>query len=934
MKGTPFYSGEYEERHGPAEDRVNLWPLVYYRPPALSVLWPIGELSDQHAAVRPVFSVYGLDKDEQVYGVFWPLIELNMQTDRHRVFPFLFWGNPGGEDYRVVFPLYWHFDDPYFGAGGTDALFPLWIYDRGGEALNAWLMWPLLHWKQAGPAGGWRLWPLVGNYWGEERSYRYALWPLAHQWSRENGRTRGETVIPLFYRERTGNGGLFLSVPWSSGTYGNGDFWRLAPPLFYASREGARRTVLTPLWWGGWSDDDRSSWHVTLPMYYYGSAGETRTFATLLGGFTAAPAETSWVAVPVLGAGSFGAGHAEAWVLGPLAHWASRGEATQHHVLPFYLYERRPKQWRFLSVPWSCGGGPGDRSWQLVPPLVYHARTERGEHVVTPVWSQGRNADGSAWWQCLVPLYFRRSTPEERLFATLAGGWHTDAGGQRWLIYPLLSGGRWGEGAGSFWAPAPLIHAEWWPGGSSHHVLPFYLWDGRARTFLSPLMAQWRGADGGRTTLVPPLLSWLIAGERQSDLWLLGPMAHAAWGDGVSQQHVFPLFWRDGAAGQFFSLPWAQWRNAAGGTTYAVPPALSRLSTGPDRSDLWLLGPLVHGSWGKKAGPHHVLPLYYRNTRTGTFVSPLFATWRSGARRHHFVPPLLSNYAAERDQRELLAALGLFHQAWGAEPSRGHLAPLYVYRGDEWFYTPLFGWNNKPAGWMYPLTPLLGVRKGTHSGGWLWPLVNYRRNRETGNCRASFLLWGRHRRRGARTQSYFFPLYGVDRFAPTEVPEGAEHPPHELSVLCFPGFWYESKSEVAETVHHEPHWLHVKKHGLFPLWSYKRRERPQKGRLRVRSRLLGHLYDHSRHVNPAAPDVKDRRRTRVLWRLWHYENHDGDVGLDVFPAFAYTAKTDGYLKWQFLWRVLGYESDPGEGKELSVLFVPIRWGGVVAGGSS
>jgi hypothetical protein len=34
MKGTPFYTGEYE---GPQEgytDRVNLWPALYYRDPA------------------------------------------------------------------------------------------------------------------------------------------------------------------------------------------------------------------------------------------------------------------------------------------------------------------------------------------------------------------------------------------------------------------------------------------------------------------------------------------------------------------------------------------------------------------------------------------------------------------------------------------------------------------------------------------------------------------------------------------------------------------------------------------------------------------------------------------------------------------------------------------------------------------------------------
>ena len=66
MKGTPFFSGEYKGRVGPAENRVNLWPLVYWRDPALSVLWPVGEYADDRLAVRPLFSRYR-DKPDGPY---------------------------------------------------------------------------------------------------------------------------------------------------------------------------------------------------------------------------------------------------------------------------------------------------------------------------------------------------------------------------------------------------------------------------------------------------------------------------------------------------------------------------------------------------------------------------------------------------------------------------------------------------------------------------------------------------------------------------------------------------------------------------------------------------------------------------------------------------------------------------------------------------
>ena len=80
MKGTPFYTGEYSRRQGPVEDRVNIWPAFYYREPAVSVLWPLFEMTDDHVAVRPLFSVYGLDQTNHQYNVLWPLTEFDRRN--------------------------------------------------------------------------------------------------------------------------------------------------------------------------------------------------------------------------------------------------------------------------------------------------------------------------------------------------------------------------------------------------------------------------------------------------------------------------------------------------------------------------------------------------------------------------------------------------------------------------------------------------------------------------------------------------------------------------------------------------------------------------------------------------------------------------------------------------------------------------------------
>ena len=52
---TPFYHGAsvYTDRK---EDRVNLWPLLYHRAPATSVLWPLYSRSDDHLALCPFYS--------------------------------------------------------------------------------------------------------------------------------------------------------------------------------------------------------------------------------------------------------------------------------------------------------------------------------------------------------------------------------------------------------------------------------------------------------------------------------------------------------------------------------------------------------------------------------------------------------------------------------------------------------------------------------------------------------------------------------------------------------------------------------------------------------------------------------------------------------------------------------------------------------------
>ena len=228
MKGTPFYTGEYGPRRGPAEQRLNAWPLCYYREPALSVLWPLFESTDDHWAVRPLVSVYGLDRSNREYNVLWPLAQFDRQSLENRVFP-VFWG----DDYLVAFPLYWHFDQPWGATGGSDSLFPLWIFSR--DTTNDFNLW--------------------------------SPWPLVHRWQDKPAGEEGSMVLPLYWRERDRQGSHFLSLPWLSGSDAKGGYWRLLTPLFYQTSNETYSAWVTPLWAQGHSETN--DWQAVIPFAYW-----------------------------------------------------------------------------------------------------------------------------------------------------------------------------------------------------------------------------------------------------------------------------------------------------------------------------------------------------------------------------------------------------------------------------------------------------------------------------------------------------------------------------------------------------------------------------------------------------------------------------------------------------------------------------------------
>ena len=118
---------------------------------------------------------------------------------------------------------------------------------------------------------------------------------------------------------------------------------------------------------------------------------------------------------------------------------------------------------------------------------------------------------------------------------------------------------------------------------------------------------------------------------------------------------------------------------------------------------------------------------------------------------------------------------------------------------------------------------------------------------------------------------------------------------------------------------------YTRKNGCFPLWTYSRTSVPDEERLDIRSSVLLLLYDYMHRRKPDAGSrgaTDDYVRSRVLWRMWHYERSGDDVSVDVFPAITYDRRGKEFRKVSFLWRLFRYER-AGRARKVDVLFIPV-----------
>lgn len=964
MKGSPFYTAEYEQSEELDPQRINMG-VVYYREPVLHVLWPLMEFGPKYLAVRPVYSVYDRDTDHPVYNVLWPIARFDPGSEKYRIFP-VYWG----DEYFNLIPLYWHEGDPLSGAG-HNALLPLWMWNRGDDSHYLGILWPLYANYQYPNREGWWLWPAYGSTRKDDSQYHYYAWPFIHSYTNSTG--SGNLVIPLWYYGRRSDRNLFVSLPYSRSmaVEPGAKSWDLALPLCYRSWVGDsfRWVALPVLSWGKQGDDVSDNWfalglghlrkspdslnkHI-IPIYLYSKDPELRRIYTLPWWSKKYADGTGWNALfPIYYHGRWD--DASSFYSLP---WFSKSDADGsgwHTTIPLYLRTRSADRKALYTLPWSSAKNSNGSGWSTAIPFYYHgyatnsstfyslpwlsekhpdgsgwsasfpfyysSTSTNGSFMMTPLYARKLQSDGSVAWRCYIPFVYVNETYDAHFLTPLGGRWRM-GDHYNWLALPLLSGGAWDADSGRNVWLAGMAGQRWNEEGRSHYMVPFYY--AAPETVVSLPYATWE-KDGRRTHVIPPFLSGWYAEDDQSGGVIAAGLVGYRKGGNRPFHYVFPLYYSD--PDKALSLLYANWRKDDR-TTHFIPPLLSGWYNKDGVSGSFIAAGLAGYRSGDQNAYSYIFPFYYHAPEKESFASLLYCSWRNGDRKNHMIPFLLSGWNTEPYASEVLLAAGM--AAWRREQGEvtaSHLLPIYMHSKEDYFYTLPFGHNQRIN---YYATPLAGsYRAGSgKSGSWVVPAYWHRRY-ASGDVNGYYFPLGYYNQHENRSNHGFLGIYDYDDWKTSTGKDEEKQLSQEtkrLHYLLFLGQFLERwEYEAGENGTAGKLRTYRKDDYLFPLWSHDIQDSPLDGKRLETSSLLGILYD-TRHEQESGDQERDYIRRRVFWRLYHHEKLNGDMSTDVFPGITVDSYKNGYFKISLLWRLLRYEKDPENGStKFDLLFIPFK----------
>ena len=762
------------------------------------------------------------------------------------------------------------------------------------------LAWPLISWG----SDHWAVRPIYSQYkQGQSDDYDEfnILWPFG-QFDTYHEDYR---LFPFFWGKDHSKDPYFCFFPlvWDNDEF-SGVF-----PFFWSGDKDQHEFAVFPIFW--YEKTPYSSWHSLFPLYYYKAS---KTYSN------------------------------EFWALCHLAWWErdKDGKFIEHAFLPFYGWDRGD----FYSFPYSrytdgdtvkdrilCGllagrnqdtNGNYKASWLF--PLYYHDKDE----FITPLYGKVKDA---SW---LAPLYYH----DIELTLTPIFGKTEEASWTLPLYYKdknkflTLLGGRSGD-------------ADW--------VIPFYWRD--KKTFAS--LPYWRelGKDGKVDHAFSiPLLS---AYERDrktglESLYLLLGLGGRAWdASGNAASWIFPLYYRDREClytllyGHNPSKRWlfpVYFENEE--SVHFTPFYGRNKKTGAE----WLF-PLYYRDrdtfatalFGKSQGTSYLLPIYCRDE--SQVNSPVFSYWndeRKGTRGFFSLPILSGGEWETKSCRKswfaLAGLLGGSSNASGKETSEWAF-PLF-HRSESSFTSLLYGWSGggSKSTNTYFAAGLAGIKSGSTEGGWLFPLFDKETDADYQEKAAwmdaeklpeAIKIWTKTETN--RVWNSAAKSYDSVAQIKTNATDIWTHD-HRTKLLVsdnnknicgyFPYYGENTNRQYRLKEYH--------KLGNFLAFNHERNRYVKfdlATRLKVsdeeksESFLFGFVYTQESNCDKMKGTSKSTQR--ILWRLWHREEENGNVSLDVFPGFTYDSRKDGYTKTSFLWRLFRHERDPKKGRKVDFLFIPV-----------
>ena len=838
-----------------------------------------------------------------------PLYFSQRGTPGHRVFAplyFHFWSQEGHT--QIFAPFYWRVEDylkqrvvlvipPYAQTKQPDARsWAVWPFVYLSTKFG-WAAPPLLSFKVGDPDHGsafgmwfllyfWTrtpdskfdlLFPFAISKRSKESAFTWAL-PLNFYW--RSGQDKNLLALPLFYQNEHRDGGNFVSwLGYASGegTNTNGSFLWL---YWYGRSKASNYDVLFPILWSFRSPGANTT--IMPPLFHFRSGDSTIGTFALLGWWASdKKAGSNWqLAFPFYFRKSSDndAKTFHLWPTGTYQRDAKEGARYLTMLVPPLIYWRdKTSETDFELLYFRHHDIPGDARTTIVGNYYRRDDPQGATRSLFPLFWYFRDQASGATAHALLPFYFRRNAPDEKL--TAAG------------IFPL-------------WA----YYRKSADGDASGGLFPLAFFGShkdRSHAVVLPLFWRFRSAEASTTALLP---LFYTSSDRLSSSTAVFPLLYFSGQDqGESYRIQIPLYWH--------------FADQRSGTSTTVAPPYFRY-THPK---------------GYAAGVFPVLFWGGCGPRRHFAVFPLFWWFRDDAQDR--TTTVVANYLHRRHGDETTDAFfPLFHYRRGVKPGGQDetsltLFPLFHYRRDSQttrFVSPLAAWSRTPARkvglvgpyfWYgsptvaargIPLLYLAHTQLDTGERTRMWgPYVAF--DGPGHEARSLFPLWARYRN-ATEQASYVFPTFFHLR----------RNDGYQLDTF-FPLLWL-SKSPTTHTTVVGPYFTHHspsgQSAGLLPF--YLTLHNPKRA-LTVTPLFLAHT-NHESNTRRVASWLYYERKSpdemvRTVLPLW-WQSRTADkstaVGFPLFWHFADRSQdTSTTLAGLVYWSHTGSERTRG--------IVPLAW---------